>query len=153
MRRFSPAATSRRWRIARLLHHDVDVLLLDEPTRGIDVGSKAQIYHLIDARRSRQGGPLVSSYLPSCSAFAIASPSCAAESSDPARAVGLPSTRCSWKRRAHEEAARDNRRPARSSRWSSSTSCSCTLPPDTFARPQLGHDGAATVVVGSPRRG
>lgn len=35
--------------IARLLHHDVDVLILDEPTRGIDVGSKAQIYALIDA--------------------------------------------------------------------------------------------------------
>src|SRR4029453_18725286 len=33
---------------ARLLHHDVDVLVLDEPTRGIDVGSKAQIYTLID---------------------------------------------------------------------------------------------------------
>ena len=35
--------------IARLLHHDVDILVLDEPTRGIDVGSKAQIYRLIDA--------------------------------------------------------------------------------------------------------
>jgi len=34
--------------LARLLHHDVDVLVLDEPTRGIDVGSKAQIYRLID---------------------------------------------------------------------------------------------------------
>lgn len=34
--------------IARLLYADVDVLLLDEPTRGIDVGSKAQIYKLID---------------------------------------------------------------------------------------------------------
>ena len=33
---------------ARLLHHDVDVLVLDEPTRGIDVSSKAQIYRLID---------------------------------------------------------------------------------------------------------
>jgi ribose transport system ATP-binding protein len=35
--------------LARLLHHDVDVLVLDEPTRGVDVGSKAQIYGLIDA--------------------------------------------------------------------------------------------------------
>jgi ribose transport system ATP-binding protein len=35
--------------LARLLHHDVDVLLLDEPTRGIDVASKAQIYGLVDA--------------------------------------------------------------------------------------------------------
>jgi ribose transport system ATP-binding protein len=34
--------------LARLLHHDVDVLLLDEPTRGIDVASKAQIYALVD---------------------------------------------------------------------------------------------------------
>ncbi len=34
--------------ISRLLHHDVDVLLLDEPTRGIDVASKAQIYELVD---------------------------------------------------------------------------------------------------------
>jgi len=35
--------------LARLLHHDVDVMLLDEPTRGIDVASKAQIYALVDA--------------------------------------------------------------------------------------------------------
>ena len=40
--------------LARLLHHDVDVLLLDEPTRGIDVASKAQIYHLIDTLVSSQ---------------------------------------------------------------------------------------------------
>jgi ribose transport system ATP-binding protein len=39
--------------MARLLHHDVDVWLLDEPTRGIDVGSKAQIYALIDELVSR----------------------------------------------------------------------------------------------------
>ena len=56
--------------IARLLHHDVDVLILDEPTRGIDVGSKAQIYRLIDALvadapdRTPRAVLMVSSYLP-----------------------------------------------------------------------------------------
>jgi ribose transport system ATP-binding protein len=51
--------------IARLLHHDVDVFLLDEPTRGIDVGSKAQIYRLIDELACRGKAILmVSSYLP-----------------------------------------------------------------------------------------
>ena len=51
--------------LARLLHHDVDVLLLDEPTRGIDVGSKAQIYALVD-RLACEGKAvlMVSSYLP-----------------------------------------------------------------------------------------
>jgi ribose transport system ATP-binding protein len=51
--------------IARLLHHDVDVLLLDEPTRGIDVGSKAQIYRTIDElARAGKAVLVVSSYLP-----------------------------------------------------------------------------------------
>jgi ribose transport system ATP-binding protein len=56
--------------IARLLHHDVDVFILDEPTRGIDVGSKAQIYRLIDAlvadssERRARAVLMVSSYLP-----------------------------------------------------------------------------------------
>ncbi len=51
--------------VARLLHHDVDVLLLDEPTRGIDVGSKVEIYRLI-GQLARQGKAIliVSSYLP-----------------------------------------------------------------------------------------
>lgn len=58
--------------IARLLHHDCDVLLLDEPTRGIDVGSKAQIYAWIDKLavgdpangRAPKAVLVVSSYLP-----------------------------------------------------------------------------------------
>jgi ribose transport system ATP-binding protein len=54
--------------VARLLYHDVDVLLLDEPTRGIDVASKAQIYQLIDTVVSDAVRPravlIVSSYLP-----------------------------------------------------------------------------------------
>ncbi len=56
--------------LARLLHHDVDVLLLDEPTRGVDVASKAQIYRLIDRLAAGGDGRLpravlvVSSYLP-----------------------------------------------------------------------------------------
>jgi ABC-type sugar transport system ATPase subunit len=33
--------------LARVLHQRADVLLLDEPTRGIDVGTKATIYRLI----------------------------------------------------------------------------------------------------------
>jgi len=58
--------------LARLLQHDVDVLLLDEPTRGIDVAAKAMIYRLID--KLATGSPaegrkpkailMVSSYLP-----------------------------------------------------------------------------------------
>jgi ribose transport system ATP-binding protein len=53
--------------LARLLHHDVDVLVLDEPTRGIDVASKAQVYTLIDGLVSSERPRavlMVSSYLP-----------------------------------------------------------------------------------------
>ena len=51
--------------LARLLHHDVDVLLLDEPTRGIDVGSKAEIYALIDELAlAGKAMLIVTSYLP-----------------------------------------------------------------------------------------
>jgi ribose transport system ATP-binding protein len=51
--------------LGRLLHHDARILLLDEPTRGIDVGSKAQIYRLMN-ELAGQGKALVfvSSYLP-----------------------------------------------------------------------------------------
>jgi ribose transport system ATP-binding protein len=51
--------------IARLLHKDCDILLLDEPTRGIDVGSKAEIYQLINTLATQgKAVIMVSSYLP-----------------------------------------------------------------------------------------
>jgi ribose transport system ATP-binding protein len=51
--------------LGRLLHQRADVLLLDEPTRGVDVGSKAEIYRLI-GELAAQGKAIlfVSSYLP-----------------------------------------------------------------------------------------
>ena len=51
--------------IARLLEEDANVFLLDEPTRGVDVGSKVEIFRLIGELAS-QGKALiiVSSYLP-----------------------------------------------------------------------------------------
>jgi ribose transport system ATP-binding protein len=50
---------------ARLVHQEADVLLLDEPTRGIDVSSKAQIYEAVaGAAACGKGVLMVSSYLP-----------------------------------------------------------------------------------------
>jgi len=50
---------------ARLVHQEADVLLLDEPTRGVDVGSKAQIYEAVArAAADGKGVLMVSSYLP-----------------------------------------------------------------------------------------
>jgi ribose transport system ATP-binding protein len=51
--------------LARLLHQDAEVFLLDEPTRGIDVGSKAEIYRLIgELAAAGKAILMVSSYLP-----------------------------------------------------------------------------------------
>lgn len=51
--------------VARLLHQDADILLLDEPTRGIDIGSKAQVYETIARCAAENKAVLmVSSYLP-----------------------------------------------------------------------------------------
>ena len=51
--------------LARLLHHDCDVLLLDEPTRGIDVASKVVIYEWIGHLAAAGKAVLfVSSYIP-----------------------------------------------------------------------------------------
>jgi ribose transport system ATP-binding protein len=51
--------------IARVLHQQAEILLLDEPTRGIDVGTKAEIYRLIGELAAAGKTILfVSSYLP-----------------------------------------------------------------------------------------
>src|SRR5262249_4593695 len=51
--------------LARLLHQRADIILLDEPTRGVDVGSKAEIYRLIGVLAARGVAVImVSSYLP-----------------------------------------------------------------------------------------
>lgn len=51
--------------LARMMHHDSDIFFMDEPTRGIDVGSKREIYELIQTLASAGKAVLViSSYLP-----------------------------------------------------------------------------------------
>jgi ribose transport system ATP-binding protein len=51
--------------LARLLHQEADILLLDEPTRGIDVMSKSQIYEWMSQLAAKGKALLfVSSYFP-----------------------------------------------------------------------------------------
>ena len=51
--------------LARLLQEDADVFLLDEPTRGVDVGSKVEIFRLIgELALKGKAVIIVSSYLP-----------------------------------------------------------------------------------------
>ncbi len=51
--------------LARVMHQNADVLLLDEPTRGIDVATKAEIYRLIgELAGAGKAIIFVSSYLP-----------------------------------------------------------------------------------------
>jgi len=64
--------------LARLLHQEADVLLLDEPTRGIDIGSKVQVYETIArCAAANKAVLMVSSYLPElfgmCDALAVMS--------------------------------------------------------------------------------
>jgi ribose transport system ATP-binding protein len=50
---------------ARLLLHDSDIFFLDEPTRGIDIGSKTEIYKIImELAAKGKAVVVVSSYLP-----------------------------------------------------------------------------------------
>ncbi len=51
--------------LARLLETKPRVLILDEPTRGVDIGAKSEIYRLIDSlARARVGVIVISSDLP-----------------------------------------------------------------------------------------
>jgi ribose transport system ATP-binding protein len=51
--------------LGRLLHQRADVLLLDEPTKGVDIGSKAEVYRLIGELAAQGKAVLfISSYLP-----------------------------------------------------------------------------------------
>ncbi len=51
--------------VARLLEEHADIFLFDEPTRGVDVGSKVEIFRLIGELASKgKSVVIVSSYLP-----------------------------------------------------------------------------------------
>jgi ribose transport system ATP-binding protein len=51
--------------MARLLHQGARIILMDEPTRGVDIGSKAHIYEAIaEIAASGKSVLMVSSYLP-----------------------------------------------------------------------------------------
>ena len=51
--------------LAKWLIRDVKVLILDEPTRGIDIGAKQEIYHLItELAKSGMAILLISSDMP-----------------------------------------------------------------------------------------
>lgn len=51
--------------IARILHQRADILLMDEPTKGIDVGTKAEIYRMMGTLAAEgKTVVFVSSYLP-----------------------------------------------------------------------------------------
>ncbi len=51
--------------IARVLHQRADILMMDEPTKGIDVGTKAEIYRMMGTLAAEDKTVVfVSSYLP-----------------------------------------------------------------------------------------
>ncbi|WFR68806.1 hypothetical protein P9139_20015 [Curtobacterium flaccumfaciens] len=60
--------------LSKWMYADPDVLILDEPTRGIDVGAKYEIYTIINSLADQgKGIVVISSELPNCSASATAS--------------------------------------------------------------------------------
>jgi ribose transport system ATP-binding protein len=57
--------TQQKIALARLLEHPARIFLLDEPTRGIDVGTKVEIYRIIgELAAAGKAVLVVSSYLP-----------------------------------------------------------------------------------------
>jgi len=57
--------TSKKWVIGKWLTADTDILIFDEPTRGIDVGAKSEIYKLLnDLARQGKAIIMISSELP-----------------------------------------------------------------------------------------
>ena len=60
-----PSGNQQKVVIARWLNNDCNILIFDEPTRGIDVGAKAEIYQLMQ-QLTQQGISIImiSSELP-----------------------------------------------------------------------------------------
>jgi putative multiple sugar transport system ATP-binding protein len=79
--------------LAKWMFTDPDLLILDEPTRGIDVGAKYEIYGIIQ-RLADQGKASSSSprSCPSCSGCATASTRCS-KATSPARSPAVRPTR------------------------------------------------------------
>ena len=51
--------------LGRLLHHEASIMILDEPTRGVDIVSKTQIYRIMgDLAAAGKSIIFISSYLP-----------------------------------------------------------------------------------------
>ena len=63
--RFLSGGNQQKVVISKWLHRDCDILIFDEPTRGIDVGAKGEIYKLLD-ELTKQGKSIImiSSELP-----------------------------------------------------------------------------------------
>ncbi len=45
--------------LAKWLEQDCDILIFDEPTRGIDVGAKQEIYTLLDQLTKEEGKSII----------------------------------------------------------------------------------------------
>ncbi len=89
--------------IARILHQQANILMMDEPTKGIDVGTKAEIYRMMGSLAAEgRTVVFVSSYLPEllavCDRIGVMARGQMREIRDASR-IG-PRMR-SWRRRSH----------------------------------------------------